>query len=244
MSKTIKIGIIIQCRDKSTRMKHKAVRPFHDGKSILEIIIQKFKSYNYPIVVATCANSKRVIKICNKTKTDYYIGDEYDVLGRMYGCAKSRGFDAILRVCADNPFVSLGLMYPVITWGEIGEYDYVSFDSAMRRHEGFFLEYVSIYALGKSAEDAILETDREHVTPYIVRHPCLFVEKILSIPPELNEISIRLTVDSEQDFETAQEVYEHIGEKHWHFIIKYVEHNKLMQANMLREIALNPKRVQ
>ena len=225
-------------------MKHKSVRPFYNGMSILEIIIKKFEHRKHQVVVATSMKSKRVVEICRKTNTPYYCGSEDDVLSRMYECAKKYKFTSILRVCADNPFISMGLMYPVETWGEVDKYDYVSFDSAMRRHEGFFLEYVSMYALEVAASDAILKTDREHVTPYIVRHPDRFREKILPIPPELNEVSIRLTVDSEQDFEIAQEVYEHIGEKHWHHVLGYVEHNKLMQANMLREIALNPKRVQ
>ena len=239
-----KIGIIIQCRDGSTRYKHKSVRPFYEGMSILEIILRRLKWQPHKIIVATSNNSSKTVKICRKMKVDYYQGSEEDVLARMFEAADRYNFDAIIRICADHPFFDLGLMYTIVAWGEIGDYDYVSFDSAMRRHEGFFCEFVSMYALGVAVAEADLTTDREHVTPYIVRNPNLFKMKILPMPDILNEMSVRLTVDTEQDFETAQEVYEHVGEKHWHHVLDYVFNNKLIQANMLREIALNPKRVQ
>ena len=244
MSSKNNIGIIIQCRDGSTRYKFKSVRAFYKGKSILEIILKKLEHLDFKVVVATCANSKKTVAICRKTGTDSYIGDEEDVLGRMYNCAKHYNFDAIFRVCADNPFLSLPLMYPVQTWGEIKDYDYIAFDNCTRRHEGFFLEFVSMKALEDAAENAILKTDREHVTPYIVRHPVKFKQRILSIQERLNDTYIRLTVDTEGDFENAQEVYKKVGEKHWNYVMEYIENNKLLQANMLREIALNPKRVQ
>ena len=238
------IGIIIQCRDGSARYYRKSVRPFYKGKSILEIILDKLKHLPYTVVVATCAKSHKTINICRKTKTEWYMGDEEDVLGRIYECAKHYNFEAIFRICADNPFLSLPLMYPVEVWGQVKDYDYVAFDNCMRRHEGFFLEFVSMYALETATKDAIFKPDREHVTPYIVRHPDRFKQRILAIPERLNETYIRLSVDTESDFKTAQEVYKKVGERHWNYIMEYIENNDLMQANMLREIALNPKRVQ
>lgn len=238
---TKRIGIVIQCRDGSTRYKEKSIRPFFDGKSILEIIVDRFRIYDYPIIVATSKNSLKTIALCHMMDVLYYIGSEDDVLTRIYETLDIYNLDGILRVCADNPFVDLGLMYPVITWAETMDYDYVAFDNCMRRHEGFFLEYISAYALGVSVTDSDMHTDHEHVTPYIIRHPELFKQKILPIPPIMNEVFVRLTVDTEDDFKTAQEIYKHVGGKHWSQVYIYLGENEIIELEMLKGMVLNPK---
>ena len=138
---TNNIGIVIQCRDYANRYNEKSVRPFHKGKSILEILIERFKHLPFKTVVATEAKSLKTIEICHKTKTSCYLGSEDNVLKRMYETARVFGFDGIFRVCADSPFIQLPLLYPIKKWAETGKYDYVGYYKSMRRHEGFFLEY-------------------------------------------------------------------------------------------------------
>lgn len=239
---TKRIGIVIQCRDNSTRYKEKSVRPFFEGKSILEIIIEKFRIYDYPIIVATTKNSLKTMVLCGIMGVDYFIGDEEDVLSRILETADIFKLDGILRVCADNPFIDLGLMYPVITWAETTDYDYVAFDNCMQRHEGFFLEYISTNALSGAWLKTSSKYDREHVTPYIIRNEkMIFKRKILPIPPIMNKVFVRLTVDTEDDFKTAQEIYKHIGEKGWHRVLEYVQEHPKIEKKMLEGMRLNKK---
>lgn len=242
MLPTKKIGIVIQCRDNSTRYKQKSVRPFFEGKSILQIIIERFQIYNYPIIVATTENSPKTIEIADMVGALVYImKDEDAVLARMYCAAKTYKLDGILRICADNPFVDLGLMYPILTWAETMDYDYIAFDNCMQRHEGFFLEYISTEALCVALNSTSSKYENEHVTPYIIERPEFFKQRILPIPPIMNKVFVRLTVDTEDDFKTAQEVYKHVGGKHWSNIYKYLEDNEIIELKMLKGMVVNPK---
>lgn len=232
------IGIIIQCRDYATRYSEKSVRPFHRGKSILEILIDRFKHFPYKTVVATEPKSLKTIEICHKTKTPYYLGSEENVLKRIYETACVFKFDGIFRVCADSPFIQLGLIYPIIKWSETGHYGYISFERSMRRHEGFYIEYVSMWALGNAY---ILTDICEHVTPYIIEHSEIYRQKILPIPWELDKWHLRLTVDTESDFVIARKVYKYVGEKHWFAILDWVLQHPEVYKAMQKNIRRNPK---
>ena len=52
----MKIGIIIQARNGSTRLPKKVTLPFYNNQSILEIILIKLKKLSLPIVIATTTN--------------------------------------------------------------------------------------------------------------------------------------------------------------------------------------------
>jgi spore coat polysaccharide biosynthesis protein SpsF len=242
-----KIGVIIQCRDNSTRYEEKSVRPFFEGKSILEIIIEKFKVFDYPIVVATTKSSLKTIALCRMMGVECYPHAYADdnVAVRMFVTASFYGLDGFLRVCADNPFIDLGLMYPIVTWAETMNYDYVAFDNCMQRHEGFFLEYISKEALCQALNSVLSAYDDEHVTPYIIRHPEIFKQKILPIPPIMNKVFVRLTVDTEDDFKTAQEVYKNTYKKgycSWHRVIEYIKENPEIEKRMLEGMRISPKK--
>jgi len=111
----------------------------------------------------------------------------------------------------------------------------------MRRHEGFFMEYISVRTLGDVYSLCPPKYDREHVTPYIINHPKRYYQKILPIPEIMNLIPIRLTVDTASDFMIARKVYNHIDERHWSYIYGYVQHNPEILKEMKKNIEGNPK---
>jgi len=236
-----KYGIIIQCRDNSTRFEHKSVRPFYKGKSILEIIYERMSIlFQFPIVVATTENSPRTIGICKMLNANWFVGNETNVAMRLYMTAFENGFDGFFRVCADNPFVSLPLMYPLQAWVE-GDYDYIAFRNCMRRHEGFWVEYIKTEALGRAIDMIRGWTDLEHVTPYIIRNPDIFKQMILPIPPQLEQFTVRLTVDTASDFYIAKKVYEDMKDKYWGYILEYVEENPKLKEKMKKNRMENRK---
>ena len=65
--------------------------------------------------------------------------------------------------------------------------------------------------------------------------------KWLPIPPDLYKFKIRLTVDTKEDFEIAQEVYKHVGEKHWHYIVDYLWYRPYLTKRMRENIKRNEK---
>ena len=193
---------------------------FYKDKSILEIIINKFKHLPYPIIVTTTPYSIQTISQSQRAGVPVMVGGVGDILSRFCEVADKFDLDGVFRVCADNPFIQLPLMFPVEAWST--NYDYVAFDHCMQRHEGFWLEYVKADALYVANNRLVLDSKRrEHVTSFIYGNPGMYNIKWLPIPPELNERQIHLTVDTKDDFECAQAVYKDVGEKHWHYIIDY-----------------------
>lgn len=232
------IGIIIQCRDSSERYKEKSVRPFYKGKSILQIIIDKLTHLPYPIILATTPSSPIATTIGRMSGLNIVVCPEGDVLAQFYKIVKDYKLDGIVRICADNPFVQLPLMAAVLMWKG---YDYVAFKDAMRRHEGFFVEYISGYAIKEAGRLCTSPYERRHVTPFIYNHQMDYSIKWLPIPEELDRFSIRLTVDTKEDFELAQRVYEQIEEKHWYYIVDYLYYRPHLIRKMEENIRRNLK---
>ncbi len=231
------IGIIVQCRDNSTRMKYKAVRLFHNGKSILQIILERFRYKTEKLVVATTENSPQTVGICNLLGIPYFIGDEKNVAERLYNTAKHYKMYGFYRICADNPFVSPVVMKFLSRQGH--HYDYVAFENCMQRHEGFWMEYIKTEILYKSMMGCIGMYDLEHVTPFIIRNPWLFNQNIIKIPHLLN-IGIRLTVDTESDFKIAQQIYKDVGIDIWSIVL-YLKKNPKILKKMKKNIEENKK---
>lgn len=236
------IAIAIQCRDKSTRMEDKSVRPFYKGKSILEIIINRLKTVGMrKIFVLTTYDSPKTVAIAKKLNVKIYKGDKDNVLMRFHKFMLLWDVEGVIRICADNPFIALGLMYPIKVWGNSGKFDYVSYKGAMQRHEGLFCEYISAYAIHDMIGKDLTDYDRKHVTPYIYNNT-YYRTMNLEIPPLINnETRVRLTVDTIEDFKVAQDVYRGLGEKYWGNIYKWLENKKGIKQKMFDNIMRNLK---
>jgi len=95
------------------------------------------------------------------------------------------------------------------------EFDYVSTahitkDEVISSYpDGLDVEVFSITALEKAWQGARLPSEREHVTPYIWKHPHLF--KVRGLESDKDFSSLRWTVDKEKDLEFVREVYKRMG---------------------------------
>jgi spore coat polysaccharide biosynthesis protein SpsF len=222
-------------------MKNKSVRTFYKRKSILEIIIQRLKdSGKRNIFVLTTENSPKTQEQADRMGVKVFIGDEDDVHDRFCSFVIRYQPEGVLRICADNPFVALGLMYPIESWGKSGLYDYVSYTNAMLRHEGLFCEYISEFAITDMKTKDLTDYDKTHVTPYIYNNTDYRIQ-ILPIPPIMNNVPIRLTVDSIADFRLAQKIYRVVGEDYWGSIYNYVFDKPTILKEMSRNIGENHK---
>lgn len=232
----------IQCRDKSARMKYKSVRPFYRGKSILEIILGRLKIINLKnIFVLTTESSVKTQEQADNMGIKVFIGDEEDVHDRFCSFCIRYQPEGVIRICADNPFISLALMHPITSWATSGLYDYISYEDAMLRHEGFFCEYISENALMDMKTKELTNYDKIHVTPYIYNHPEEYRLMILPIPPRILAENVRLTVDTIEDFKIAQKIYRAIGEKYWGNIYEYLHNKPDLLEKMYNNIKENKK---
>ncbi len=102
------IGIIIQARLGSTRLPGKILKQFYGEKTLLETVISNVQKVGETkIIVATSVNPNNdlLASFLQERGIPFYRGSEDDVLSRFIGAAEVNGFDGIVRICSDNPFL-------------------------------------------------------------------------------------------------------------------------------------------
>ena len=102
------IGIIIQARMNSQRLPGKIMMDLA-GAPMLQRIIERVKlpAPKTTIVVATTntADDEIVASLCTKLNVNCWRGDESNVLSRFVEISDHFGFEIMIRLTADNPFI-------------------------------------------------------------------------------------------------------------------------------------------
>jgi spore coat polysaccharide biosynthesis protein SpsF len=251
------VGIIIQARSGSIRLPNKMVLPFYNNKSIIEIVIETIKKaipYQIPIILATTIKESDsfIADIGKKENILVYRGDEENVLKRFIDAAQCYKVDGIIRVCADNPCLSekyLNTLYQT-TLNDPGYNDYISFSKndgtpTIKTHYGFWAEYVKLDALLQILQLTDETIYTEHVTNYIYTHPSDFNLRLIKIPIEYENKTIRTTVDTIEDFENISEMYNFLIKNRLdvepHIILDFIERHPLFLNKMKQQIIANQK---
>jgi spore coat polysaccharide biosynthesis protein SpsF (cytidylyltransferase family) len=253
------IPLIVQARVQSTRFPGKVLQPFAGGLTLLEYQLARLKAAipSSPIVIATSTNAadEPIARAAEKMGVLCFRGDEQDVLGRFVACCGHFEFTGpIIRICGDNPFLQTGLLTILLNEaaGYKEDYDYIGFSvdkiPAIRTHFGFFGELVTAEALAYTYEHTECSHFHEHVTSYIYESTgsfrVLWLE-IEGLAPYLN--TLRLTVDSKEDFENALYVHRHLPcpegstGPSWQEIVLFIEGKPALKNSMARQINIYQK---
>ena len=165
------IVAIIQARNGSTRLKNKIMKEVVHGKSLIDIVVKRAIKTSLVdfIVVATTTNSEDdcLAQWCNDKDIKVFRGSETNVLDRYYKCAVKYNADTIVRITADDPFKDPQVNDYAIKLLIDNKYDYVSNTINPSYPEGLDVEVFTFVALKSAYENATLESEKEHVTPYI-----------------------------------------------------------------------------
>jgi spore coat polysaccharide biosynthesis protein SpsF len=203
----MKIGAVLQVRAGSRRLPGKALLLLGD-KTITQIIIEKAKAIKELRGVVVATTEKRqddaIEAIAGKCGVACFRGSEHDVLKRTAMAAQKHGFDAIVRLTADNPFVSTQIIRGAVK-AFLREkcFDYFFVEGFP---EGFAaIEIISTKALLKADRLAKSAFEREHVVPFIIRRTDLFKVKIVVLS------KCRMTVDTKEDFSFARGAFKKFG---------------------------------
>lgn len=136
-------------------------------------------------------------------------GDEQDVLGRFAGAlAQAGNYTTIVRLTADNPAIDPNFIDQAIAHHLATEADYTHTSGLPL---GSNIEVISALSLQKAHREATAPDEREHVTPYLRRHPELFRLETLTlvVPPAV--AGLRLTVDYPSDYAMLSLLFSHLG---------------------------------
>jgi len=153
-----------------------------------------------PVIVATSTNGldDEIEKWCVTQRVPVFRGSEKNVLERFVQTAKKFGFEQVVRVCSDNPFINPKLIRDLLKLQD-GSYDYISYRvsgiPAIKTHYGIFAEVARLTALETEFQSGLMRS-REHVTTGLYEQAD-YKRKWIDI--DLPE-DIRLTIDTEDDF--------------------------------------------
>lgn len=206
----MRTGIILQARIGSSRLPGKILKPL-GSKLMLEHIIYRvsFIRHSVQLVLATSILSRDDVlaSFCQSHFVNCFRGNEHDVLERYYQCAQQYEFDHVIRLTSDNPFVDIEELDRLIDLHFKRDADYSHSFNVLPVGSG--AEIFTFETLKRSFTDGIKPNHREHVNEYIQENPALFHIETLQAIPSKNRKDIRLTVDTEKDYQKACFIVKH-----------------------------------
>lgn len=213
----MQIVAVTQARIDSSRLPGKILRTIQ-GQSLLEIHVQRIKAaktINRLIVATTQEPSiDPVLRILEKTGTEYFQGSMDDVLDRFYQAVKDIRPDYVVRFTADCPLIDPRLIDKVVQYTLDHQLDYCSNTLEENYPDGQDTEVFRFSALEKAWQEATLPSDREHVTPFIRKNSDVCggnMFKAGNFNDGVQLGSLRMTVDEPQDLKVIAQLIEELG---------------------------------
>lgn len=247
------LGIIIQARLGSTRLPGKILLPFYGEQTIINILLTKLHQASVSkVVVATTIDSSNDPLVAHLQANNEIVfrGSENDVLDRFIKAAEKNQLDGIIRICSDNPFIDPNGIKTLIEKAQDSKADYIGFRinslPSIKTHFGFWGEFVTLNALKRVATTTNNPMAHEHVTLHIYTHPKEYRCEWIDCPDFIQgRNDIRLTVDTQEDFDNAQRVYADLMKTHPSFrledIVSYLDEHETLKTSMKRIITQNTK---
>jgi len=210
----MKIGLFIQIRLDSTRLKQKALKPF-GKKTMTEYILNRLNKVNVDLkAVLTEENSYLKLKDLIENNKDLkswkiFKGSKENVLNRFIKAIEYYNVDYVIRATGDNPFLSYEFINESLN--NLG-YDYFTFKGMP---VGTGVELIKAEAL-KKAENKLNKDQEnynyfiEHVCPYLYQNPDLFKIKYKDFPYKNFDLNNRVTVDTLEDYNRALDLLDKI----------------------------------
>ncbi len=165
------INCIVQARMGSSRLYGKVMAKADDEYIVFDYLINQLKHSKLiqKIIIATTTNKEDdlIVEFATKNQIEFFRGSESDVLDRYYQCAKNFSSNNILRITSDNPLTDPTVIDDLIINYQKISCDYASTSLIRTYPFGIEAEIFSFSSLEKTWKNAILPSEREHVSPYM-----------------------------------------------------------------------------
>lgn len=226
---------ITQARMASTRLPGKVLK-LADGKELVKIHFERVSKSKFisKHILATSQNlaDDNLETFAKRNGIELFRGDENDVLKRFVDCIENlSNVDYVVRLTADCPLIDAMVIDECIELIIKNKLDYVSNCLEPTFPDGIDVEIFTYNSLLRAHKESTLNSDKEHVTPYIwrnsnIKNGSLF--KAFTLKNEIDYSKVRLTVDEPQDFELVKHLIEKLGiNKPWKFYADYVLQNNI-----------------
>jgi spore coat polysaccharide biosynthesis protein SpsF len=213
------------------------------GKSLLEWVVRRAtdcQRLDRVVVLVPSGPEAQFVAELVPPDVPVVVGNTKDRLAGHVAALASYPARGVVRICAEAPFVDPVLIDRLVTTAsEHPECDYIGYC----RRDGFptilssvgmFAEWCRADALRRASDEITLQSDREQVTSYLYSHPEKFAVRLISAPPGLDRDDVRLAIDSEEDWDHAQTIFEALGPESldWQHIARLLEGQPGMRQQM------------
>ncbi|MDR1908403.1 MAG: spore coat protein [Spirochaetaceae bacterium] len=215
-------ALILQARLDSTRLPQKALLPL-GGRPLLLRVMEALNRIPAEARILACpADCAETFEpLAGEAGFALYAGSKEDVLARY--CGALRHFflkvspapgedglpDRVIRATGDNPFVFADAALRIHDEATALGADYAGYAGLPY---GAGVESLETYALLQAEREAREQAEREHVAPYLYKHPEYF-RLHRPLAPRPWQAPLRLTVDTEEDYRRAERLYALLDER-------------------------------
>jgi len=222
---------IITSRWNSTRLHGKALKEI-DGRPTIQWCVDRVKEASIRPIVATTENSQPIIDYCQSHGIDCFVSrygaiEEENLILRMIQCGDAFNLDTVVRIWADNPFLS-----PILFTKALADFNSTKCDYwdlldwahgqrfAIYNHHSFSKLY---HLMGE--EDKWLWNYVDEVKPW-KKYGFNTLIRAYSITIENDRVK-GMNLNTPDDLEAARDLVKQYGRNVTYFMLKGVEENEL-----------------
>jgi spore coat polysaccharide biosynthesis protein SpsF len=202
----------------SSRLPGKVLRPIQ-GKPMLAYMFERLDRCRsldrYLVATSTDPSDDPIEEFCGSAGVTCHRGPLEDVAGRFLEVVDRFGLSAFVRLTGDCPLQDHLLVDRGVEVFRGGGYDVVTNLMPRTFPAGQSLEVVSSEAFRRAYDLMVERDDREHVTPFLYRHPELF--RIHNVRAEHDDSAIDVSVDTEQDADLVEAILDRMDRPHWEY---------------------------
>jgi spore coat polysaccharide biosynthesis protein SpsF len=201
-------GVFLQVRLDSSRLPNKALLEL-GGRSVIEHAMLSLKRVPASVhAIVTDSSSRSLLESrARRCGFETFVGPDQNVLERYVLAARHFGVATVVRATGDNPLVSWELARLALAELRRRDADYCGYDGPPL---GTGVEIVSATSLERAVRETVSSYDREHVTPYLYRHPELFAAFRLPCPEAYCLPHARVTLDTHEDYRRLRLIFEEV----------------------------------
>jgi len=198
-------AVVLQARIDSSRLPGKALLPL-DGKPIILRVMEALNNVHAGLGILACTEDSysSFAPLADEAGFRIFAGPKDDVLERYCQVIRKFSINRVIRATGDNPFVFADAAAAINNEAASLNSDYAGF---LNLPYGAGVESAAASALLRASNEASLPSEREHVCPYLYNHPEIFKLHRPSAPSLWNHPEIRVTVDTQEDYDRAVELY-------------------------------------
>jgi spore coat polysaccharide biosynthesis protein SpsF len=203
---------VVQARMGSSRLPGKVLEPLGDTTVLGSGIRRLLRARTLDaVVVATTWDARDDVVVDEAARHGALVvrGSEDDVLSRYALAARETGAGTVVRVTSDCPLVDPSIVDACVRLRQTADVAYASNTLVRSFPRGLDVEAFSASALLEADSEAMAEDEREHVTPFIKRHPDRFPAASLVADDPAPEL--RVTVDEAADLACVRAIVAELG---------------------------------